>query len=208
MSADLGLVVLIVVAWVSVGTFLSVVMSRRGHNAFAWLVLGTLMGPLAVLLAYDASRHTEGLQPEELGPPEEPAKAAAGRVDVLVGCEESTGAAAAVDAVVDLLGERLGRVTVATVVPFGDLWEEERSAMRQLQALADRVPGRRLGLEVLHGHPSTALREFATEGGYELIVVGTPGKGIGKTVLGSTANELARQSRTPVLLVGEAGAHR
>ncbi len=47
-----------------------------------------------------------------------------------------------------------------------------------------------------------ALRQAATEGGYELIVVGTRGKGLTNHILGSAASELARDSKIPVLLVG------
>ena len=108
---------------------------------------------------------------------------------------------AAVDAAVALLGDRLGRLTLATVVPFGDVKAPERRAAEQLRRQAGRVPT--ADLEVLHGHPSEALRQCAVEGGYQLIVVGTRGKGLTRAVLGSAATELARDSEVPVLLVGE-----
>lgn len=121
----LGFVVFVVVAWSSIGVALSVAMGRCGHSRFGWFVLGSVLGPLAVVLALDA-----------------------------------------------------------------------------LRRLAGRNPGRGPQLEILHGHPATALARCATEGGYQLVAVGTRGTGITKAILGSAASELARASRVPVLLVG------
>jgi nucleotide-binding universal stress UspA family protein len=120
---------------------------------------------------------------------------------VLFGSDGSPESAAALDAAVALLGDRLGRLTVATVVPFGDVTAPERRAKEGLRRLTDRAPG--ANLEVLHGHPSAALRQFAAEGGYGLIVVGSRGKGLTNAFLGSAADELAHHSEIPVLVVGE-----
>jgi len=57
-------------------------------------------------------------------------------------------------------------------------------------------------LEVLHGRPAEALRQRAAEGGYDLLAVGTRGQGVAHGWLGSTATELAKVSKVPVLLVG------
>jgi len=40
--------------WLGVGLALSLVMGRRGHDAFSWLVLGTLFGPLGLVFAVEA----------------------------------------------------------------------------------------------------------------------------------------------------------
>ncbi|HEV8627025.1 MAG TPA: hypothetical protein VG034_21480 [Acidimicrobiia bacterium] len=39
-------VLVVAVSWLAIGLTLSLVMGRRGHDAFTWLVLGTLFGPL------------------------------------------------------------------------------------------------------------------------------------------------------------------
>jgi len=206
MNRSLGAVVLVVGAlWMTIGLTLSIVMGRRGHSGFSWLVLGTVCGPLGVVLAVDAGRHREGLAPEPVSRGRvttSVASAEGGPVDVLVGYDGSPESAAALAAVRALLGDRLGRVTVATVVPFGDIRANEAAATEGLRRLASAL-GAPPRLEILHGNPSTALRNYATEGGYELIAVGTRGAGVTKGVLGSAANELAHGGgKVPVLLVG------
>lgn len=125
-----------------------------------------------------------------------------GPLDVLVGYDGSPESAGALEAVVALLGDQIGRLTVATVVPFGDVRGKEQEATRRLRRLTGRVPGLASDLEVLHGHPSGALQQYAADGGYDLTVVGHRGAGIAKTIFGSAATELARDSRAPVLIVG------
>lgn len=201
MSESFVIVLCVVAAWAAMGVVLSIVMERRGHNGFGWLVMGALMGPLAIVMAIDARRHDEALGPRTL---EErvPVTAGTGPVDVLIGYDGSPEADAAPQAVLDLLGDRLGRLTVATVIPFGGLKEQEQDATELLRKLARRIPGRVPELEVVHGHPSVALRQCATEGGYNLLAVGTRGAGLSKALRGSAASELARESEVPVLFVG------
>jgi nucleotide-binding universal stress UspA family protein len=195
-----GYVIAIAVGWVVIGLVLSIVMGRRGHDSFGWLVTGTLLGPLAVVLAIEARRRSEVLEPEPMrrGPPAIPSS---GPVDVLVGFDGSPESRAAIDAVPTLLGDRLGRLTVATVVPYGELREQERLATKALRSLEGGTLGFECDLELLHGHPAAALTQYATTGGYALIAVGTRGAGITKAILGSAATQLAENSTVPVLLV-------
>ncbi len=202
MSDSFGVLVAVATVWLAIGLVLAIVMGRRGHNSFGWLVLGTVLGPFGVVLAFDARHSLEQLRPVPLVG-HVPATAGTGPVDVLVGSDGSPESAAAMDAAVELLGDRLGRLTVATVVPFGHIKEPERTAAEQLRQLVGASAGRVPDLEVLHGHPSAALSQCAIEGGYELIAVGTRGKGLTKSILGSAASELARDSKIPVLLVGD-----
>jgi nucleotide-binding universal stress UspA family protein len=201
MSESFVIFISVVAAWSAIGLVLSIVMGRRGHNGFGWLVMGALLGPLGIVMAVDAGRHDEQLRPRTLTE-RLPVTGGTGPIDVLVGYDGSSEADAAPQAVVDLLGDRLGRLTVATVVPYGGLGEQERDATEGLRQLARRNPGRVTELEVVHGRPSVALRQCATEGGYKLIAVGTRGTGITKALLGSAASELTRESQVPVLLVG------
>jgi len=200
-----ALFVAVGVSWLVIGIALSIVMGRRGHNGFGWLVLGTLLGPLGVVLAVDAWRHSEQAPPAPLGAGIPPIMGT-GPVDVLVGFDGSPESIAVIDAVVELFGDRLGRLTVTTVVPFGDIRLQERLAREALLRLGGRTPGWTLELEVLHGHPSVAIGQYATENDYDVIAVGTRGTGITKAILGSAASELARHSKVPVLVVGGAQA--
>jgi nucleotide-binding universal stress UspA family protein len=201
MSDSLGFLMFLAATWFAVGVAVSVAMGRRGHNSFGWFVLGSVLGPLAVVLALDARRHGEDFEhgPLHVG---EPGTAGSGPVDVLVGYDASSASVAALDAVVALLGERIGRLTVATVVPYGGARDQEREATDRLRRLARRNPQRAPELKILHGHPSTALARCAVENGYQLVAVGRRGAGITKAILGSAASELARDSMVPVLLVG------
>jgi len=204
MSDSLVVVLSVVAAWATIGVVLLMMMGRRGHNGFGWLILGSLLGPLGVVLAIDARRHDERLEQTTLSEAV-PATQGSGPVDVLVGYDGSPESAGVSHAVVDLLGDRLGRLTVVTVVPYGSVPAQERLARERLGPLADRTSGRVPVLAIVHGHPSAALRESASEGGYDLIAVGTRGAGFTKAILGSAASELARDSKVPVLLVGAAG---
>jgi len=201
MFDTLGFLVAVSTVWLVIGLTLSLVMGRRGHNSFGWLVVGTLLGPLAIILAVEARRHDEVLNPEALRGAEV-ATAGTGPVDVLIGYDGSPESAAALHFVRALFADRVGRLTVATVIPFGDIREQERIATEGLRRFA-REAGPVPEFQILHGRPSAALREYAIEAGYELIAVGTRGAGVAKAVLGSAATELAHGGgKVPVLLVG------
>ena len=92
MSDSVFLAVLLGV-WLLTGLLLAVVLGRRGHDPFGWLVLGTLMGPVAIFLALDAVEHDEQDVVEVVAPP---VVIRHGQVDVLVGFDGSPGSKAAV----------------------------------------------------------------------------------------------------------------
>lgn len=199
MSNSLGLLVAVGCLWLAIGLFLCVAMGRRGHNSFGWFVTGTVLGPLAFVLAIDARRRGEELRPAPVHLT--PAAPGRGPIDVLVGYDGSPEALAALDAVPALLGRRLGRVALATVVPFDVGCEGERMAADALRTLGATLR-RHWELDVLHGHPSTALRAYATEGDFKLIAIGSRGAGLTKALLGSAAKELSVGGNVPVLVVG------
>src|SRR5581483_11970473 len=123
-----------------VGLTLSLVMGRRGHDAFGWLLLGTLFGPLAAVFAVEA-RGQERPGPKlvavrrSIGP---------GPVDVLAGVDGSPESEAALLAAAGILGPRLGRLTLATVIPYDSGFDRERTARAALerQAAAAGAPPR------------------------------------------------------------------
>ena len=194
----------ILVVWLAIGLVLSLVMGRRGHAPFGWFLVGTALGPLAVVLALTS------LRPEEPRPTQVSAAASegSGPVDALVGYDGSPEATAALDTVVALLGSRLGRLTVATVIPHKAPAGEEKSAVAALEEVCASASRSAAGLEVLRGLPAEALGDRAVEGGYRLLAVGTRGTGLATAVFGSTASGLARTSKVPVLMVGAEVARR
>jgi nucleotide-binding universal stress UspA family protein len=196
------LFVVVAGSWLAIGLMLSLLMGRRGHDAWSWLVLGTLLGPFAIALAIDAARHRDA----RIGRRVATGTAMGGPVDVLVGIDGSPESDAAAVGVLALFGPRLGRVTLAAVVPYDTGREVERAAERNLAHVERHFEEGEAEAEVLHGRPSESLGRFAREAGYDLLAIGTRGTGRTKTLLGSTAVDLARASKVPVLMFGGEGA--
>lgn len=209
MTATLALLIL-GVGWLVIGVATAVVMGRRGHDPFTWLLVGVLLGPLAVPPAVAASRHPGLTVPRRLlaGAP------ASGRVDVLVGIDGSVQAAAALDAALDVLGARLGRLTLGAVTDVDATVAHEQQEVRlrqELERQAVRAQARLAaeGVQVtpelllLRGRPARALLEQAAAGGYGLLAVGTRGAGLTPRLLGSVAESLAAGTTVPVLLASD-----
>ncbi|HKY77167.1 MAG TPA: universal stress protein [Acidimicrobiia bacterium] len=195
------LVLVVAASWLSIGLTLSLTMGRRGHDAFSWLILGTLFGPLGAIFAVEARGQEEARA--ELVAPHGPS--GAGPVDVLVGTDGSPESMAALRAAFEILGSRLGRLTLATVIPFDCGIARQRSAREDLERAGSLIGGEPQ-LEVLYGRPAQALLDRAVEGGYELLVIGTRGTGASKALLGSTAADISQSSKLPVLLMGDGSA--
>jgi len=134
MSATVALAALALVLMCT-GLVLAGVMGRRGHDPFGWWLLGTVLGPLALPLALSAERKRRSAVVRVLrqGTP------GGGPVDVLVGIDGSPEAAAALMAALDLLGPRLGRLTLAAVTrPDGSV-EQRREVARSCGELERRA---------------------------------------------------------------------
>jgi nucleotide-binding universal stress UspA family protein len=184
--------------WATIGAVLSILMGRRGHDAYAWLLLGMFLGPIALILAAYVEGSPHRQEPDILALPAR----GSGPVDVLVGFDGSAESRAAADCAVDLLGERIGRLTIARVVPFYGGSESQQLAQDTLAEEGARLRPREVGLEIVEGNPPAALSDLAAAAGYEVIAIGTRGAGLSSELLGSTAVALARHSKLPVLLVG------
>ena len=201
---------LIGAAWLVTGVVLALIMGRRGYDPFVWWLLGTLLGPVAVVLALVSTRRRRGRAPlHPVGGRVE------GRVDLLGGLDGSTHAVAALHAALDLLGDRLGRVTLATVLPFGESTQrrlDSSAARARLEEVAATVVQRGVGgvpaIVLLSGYPPDELERVAIDEGYDLLVVGARGAGLSTALLGSTATTLAARGRVPVLVAGGDAARR
>jgi nucleotide-binding universal stress UspA family protein len=188
-------VIVLVLGWFALGAATAVVMRRRGHDGTAWVVLGFLFGPFAPLFALEAWDRQEPVEVVAAGS----GPTGDGVVDVLVGVDGSSRSRDVVRAATDLLGPRVGRLTVGIVVPHDAGVDSDRHAADALRSLA--LPDQGARLEVLHGRPAPTLLEHTAAGGYALLVVGARGAGL-SSVLGSTARELATTSKLPLLVVG------
>lgn len=197
MSTYMIVTLVIVLVWLSTGVVLSVVMGRRGHVGVGWGALGAMLGPLAVVAALGTARHEKDEQSAVVVP----TLALGGPVDV-VGIDGSPECRMALQRVVSLLGPRLGRLCLATVVPYEDVPAHRDRALAELDRHARLSGIVGAGEEFLHGPPAQALGDFAVSGDYHILAVGSRGKGLSKAIIGSTATALAGECPVPVLIVG------
>jgi nucleotide-binding universal stress UspA family protein len=206
---------LLMATFVCIGFVLAIVMGRLGHSPYAWGLLGLLLGPIALLLALVEVRNERPwTRLVASGDP------GGGPVDVLVGIDGSPESAAAATTALDLLGGRVGRLTLVAVTELDDsaagraesvrlqgelegqaeavrAWLRERDG--PVQAKQTVVPE----LKLMAGQPATTLDTVAAEEGYDLLVVGARGAGLSSVLLGSVASRLAARASVPVLVVGD-----
>jgi nucleotide-binding universal stress UspA family protein len=200
-----GFALVVVIAWFAIGLGTSYLMARRGHDAFSWWLVGTALGPLAVGHVLDRILRERDRTDRSSGA----ARASSDRkVDVLVGIDGSSESEAAAAAACALLGERLGRVVLASVLPFDTPeWSEtRRDANMALELAAVRVPHVEVERVLLEGRPVEELARYAAVNGFRLLAVGSRGKGVSTALLGSVASRLARADGVPVLIVGSGRA--
>ena len=189
----------------TIGSTLAVVMGRRGHSAFEWFLIGLILGPIALLLAWARVRS----EPASLNREIVDAVPGAGRgpVDVLVGIDGSAESETALRTAVEILGPRIGRLTLAGVTEFDyGSWQAQadtKRALEVLRAMAESASVSAPGVMILSGRAAEALSEHALRDGYQLLVVGHRGRGASKAILGSTAAQLAS---APIPVLVAAGA--
>ena len=207
---------LLMATFACIGFVLAIVMGRLGYSPFAWGLLGLLLGPIALLLALVEVRKERPWWTRLVasGDP------GGGPVDVLVGIDGSPESAAATAAVLELLGGRMGRLTLVAVTDLDDSYagREERLRLQgELERQAEAVRAWLLErdgpvqakqavvpeLKLMAGRPATTLDTIAAEDGYDLLVVGARGAGLSSVLLGSVASRLAARASVPVLVVGD-----
>ena len=190
------------VLWVVIGVVSAFVMGRRGHAPYPWLVLGAVLGPFVIPVALAQTRDRK-----RISVPHVDASAYRGPVDVLVGIDGSVESLAAADIVTRLLDERIGRLSLATVVTYeaGDVTGSDvrHAAEDELARVAAHVgsrPTSKVETVILVGRPDHALLSYATEGQFDLVAIGSRGRGASKLVLGSVARQLSGTTPVPVLI--------
>lgn len=207
---------LLMATFACIGFVLAIVMGRLGHSPFAWGLLGLVLGPIALLLALVEVRNERPWWTRLVasGVP------GSGPVDLLVGIDGSPESAATTTAALELLGDRVGRLTLVAVTEVDDsvAGREERARLREeleRQAEAVRawlqerdVPAQAQQkvvpeLQLMSGPPARTLDTIAAEDGYGLLVVGARGAGMSSVLLGSVATKLAARASVPVLVIGD-----
>ena len=191
--------------WVGTGVVVAVAMARHGHSAFSWGLLGALLGPLTVPLALDARAHPS----QRAVVTSSGTDRFSGPVAVLAGIDGSPESVSALQAALELLGGRAGRVRLVAVVSqdaatnslmFDELHADAR---RWLERAAEVTTGAFGEQVVVAGDPVEVLTGNLAEG-FDVIVIGPRGSGFSKRLFGSVARELPGRSRVPVLIGGRA----
>jgi nucleotide-binding universal stress UspA family protein len=204
-------VMLIVVAvFVLIGVATAVVMGRRGHDPWMWGVLGAIFGPLVIPLAIVGHRRDEGATEVLL----RPGVPSPGHIAVLAGIDGSPESIAATRAAVELLADRMGSLTLATVVDVDaiDAISTQRSeptvfehdAQALLDDAAARVGATNPTTVILGGRPDQALATYSRRHDIDLMAVGARGRGLSEAVLGSVAEHLVRTAGVLLLVAGRA----
>ena len=100
--------------------------------------------------------------------------------------------------------ERLGRLTLATVVTYeaGDLaHSDERGAAEDELARAAANFGSQVtcGIDtrVLVGRPDSALVAHATDNDFDILAIGSRGRGVSKLLMGSAARHVSENTLNP-----------
>lgn len=190
-----NMLALVIVGWVFEALVVGWLMGRRGFDPYMWTIVAIVLGPVALpLAAWNALRPPKSL-PAVLNRGGD----GQGSIDLLVGFDGSSDSRAAGDAAVALLEGRVGRLTLARVVPFDATGEVERRVEAELDVERQRL-GPLASTVVLRGRPADALRDYARRLRYDVIVVGAKGHGKTTLLLGSVATELGSRSPVPVLV--------
>ncbi len=195
---------ILLLAWVSFGVLLALVMGRRGHTPAAWGILGMMLGPLAVPIALDVERRHRR-SPVTTLTTGEPIRQG---IAVLAGIDGSEEARLALRRGVTLLGSRIGRLAIVTVLPYDAeddpvVVERDQTQTRQwMRAARDAAAGVAAEEHVMTGRPAEVLADLAESDDFDVIVVGARGHGMSPRLFGSVAGALAHSSPVPMLIGG------
>jgi nucleotide-binding universal stress UspA family protein len=199
-------VVIVVVAWVTIGLVTGLWMIRRGHDP-RWLLIAVALGPGFVPVALERVERRPRLAAS--GPDADPVPDSE-PLDgprVLVGLDGSPESERALTTALAFVGSRCGMLVLAEVVCYESTEDDTRaaidSAVERLAAAASRAraAGVPVRFEVLAGPPGETLRRFAAEQEMDLLVVGRRGRGLSARLLGSVSAHVVQHSSVPVLIV-------
>lgn len=203
-------IAIIVLSWLVVGAGLGLYEARRGHWHWLWL-LGAVAGPLAIPITRELESNERFARPV---PMSSATGSGPGAVRLLAGVDGSDSSITAARLAANLLGSRLGSMTLAVVATFevheksaGELTADDDALAperRMLESAAADI-GRWLGFDpatvVLSGAPDDALRRYAADEGFDVVAVGSRGRGLSTRLLGSCAAGLAGESSVPTLIM-------
>jgi nucleotide-binding universal stress UspA family protein len=87
---------------------------------------------------------------------------------------------------------------------LGQALGEAQRILEEAKSVAVNAGGREPRVEWLAGTPAETIVETVRAGGYDLVVVGTHGRGrLGTALMGSVASAVTAHAGRPVLVVGD-----
>jgi hypothetical protein len=155
--------------WVTAGLVTAVIMSRHGHDLRSNGAVGLVFGPLYIPFAMRLRMDERAVKPVLVAE----GRSGPGPVDVLIGLQGSPAGAASALSVLHLLGNRVGRVTLARVLDFESIQDDaDRAAAEAELSCASLFLGEyEPSLLLLPGHPLHAPREHAAAAGFDAVIV-------------------------------------
>lgn len=204
------IILVVILLWLVIGFALGVYEARRGHWRWLWL-LGAIGGPFAIPLARQIEQNEALAHPIVVSPG---SGRGPGSADILAGVDGSPESIDAARQAVEVLGGRLGGLTLALVTDYdiheavdGPVDADHPNVAEQRLALEDaaRRLTEQVGFEpatvLLSGSPAQALADHARSTPFDVVAIGSRGRGASKRLLGSCAEHLASRSPVPVLIL-------
>ena len=182
--------------WITVGLVTAVVLSRHGHDLRSNGAVGLVFGPLYIPFAMRLRKDEKAVKPVLVTE----GRRRPGPVDVLIGIQGSPDGAASALPALQLLGHRVGRVTLARVLDFESIQDDdERAAAEAELSCASLFLGEyEPSLLLLPGHPLDAPREYAVAAGFDAVIVVGDSSGAG---LPKRRRRAKPGNREPLVLV-------
>jgi hypothetical protein len=164
--------------WATTGLVTAVILSRHGHDLRSNGAVGLVFGPLYIPFAMRLRRDEREVEPVLV------AKGASrlGPVDVLVGLQGPPAGAASALPVLQLLGHRVGSVTLARVLDFESIQDDDarEAAEAELSCASLFLVEYDPSLLLLPGHPLAAPRDYAAATGFDAVIIVGGGPGLPK----------------------------
>ncbi|BBY17474.1 universal stress protein [Mycolicibacterium litorale] len=203
-------IVIVIVAWLSIGLLSGLWMARRGYDPL-WVLVALPLGLLFLPIAVERVSRRPAVARSGAAGIRHP-KSTTDGTTVLVGLDGSAESEQALATVLRLLGSSRALLVLVEVVHFEAIEKADRAdldaASGRLAAATARIgDNHAVHTEVLAGAPGPALRQFAREQDGDLLVIGRRGRGLSRHLLGSVSADLVENSSVPVLVVGRTREH-
>jgi len=188
--------------WACSGLIIAGLLARHGHNFWLLGLISLGFGPFVLLIW---SKALYQLPSQVTVVKDDPIKADAGWIDVLVGLDGSDRSVESARSVLHTLGPAIGRLRLTSVIDHevanaAEMYEIDDERIRFLESAAGTLGYDSAEISLVSGRPDRALVEHATANEFDLVVIAHRRHDIRGALRGSTAARLARTADLPVLI--------